>query len=159
MQKKSWIWLCICKILFLSYISYRIYVFSVYIYLSFVFYSVQWKYYILHNHNRNFIILHHGSDLSFRFWKIQTHFSWNDQKRVRVSLLWKKNDHDIDTLSYASVCLEFLSSHFLIPSIPWALTSGLLLHFICSPIDFHYLCELVILWKQPTTYYKVKQEE
>lgn len=40
-----------------------------------------------------------------------------------------------------------------------AWTSELLPHFICSPVDFHCLCELVILWKQPSTCYKVKQEE
>lgn len=106
---------------------------------------------ILHfsNHNGNFVTLHQGNYLSFTFWKNQTHFYWKDERNVWVSLLWKRNEHYIDTLSHAPARLESLGSLFLVPpSIPWALTSEPLSHSICFPIDFHYLCELVILWKK-----------
>lgn len=81
--------------------------------------------------------------------KIQTHFHCKDQRSVRITLPWKRNDHYIDTLSNAPAQLESLSSIYLAqPSIPWALTSEPLPYSFCLLIDFHYLCELVIFWKQ-----------
>lgn len=114
------------------------------------------------NHNGNlnkFESLHQENNKSFTFGKkTQTNFHCKDQRNVRITLPWKRNDHYIDTLSPAAAQLESLSSIFLVqPSIPWALTSEPLPHSFCFLIDSHYLCELVIFWKK-TVCGKAKKE-